>query len=284
MINWNKIDKKISVKKIILPFFMVILILLLCIYFYIFHKLIVKNKFVKEIELLAKKNEIPTFSVEKIYLCSSASAIDKTDKKDLSKLDIFQYTDMAIYINNFKNENLNNKNTVKELYIDNIDLKLDYNIGETCLLYTNLLKIGSKEELAKIVQNSIFSSNEQTERIDFNIVTTNEQNNSANYENPTFYADCSNPISLKYINKINREYAIGTDNSAIFDGSILAKAGVKPEDISARIKFKINLINNNDEYFSNWVNFRIPLKDIDKGVSIKSKTTIGKEYNFFATL
>ena len=41
------------------------------------------------------------------------------------------------------------------------------------------------------------------------------------------------------------------------------------------------ILNNKDEYYSNYVNFRIPLYDIDKGTSIKTKTTVGSEYNFF---
>ena len=68
----------------------------------------------------------------------------------------------------------------------------------------------------------------------------------------------------------------------VFDGTILKKAGIKIEDINAKVRFKINLINNNDEYYSAWVNFKIPLSDIYNGTSIKSKNTVGQEYNFFS--
>ena len=67
----------------------------------------------------------------------------------------------------------------------------------------------------------------------------------------------------------------------MFDGSILSKVGIKTDDINAKIKFRVNLVNNKDEYYSNYINFRIPLFDIDKGTSIRSKTTKGSEYNFF---
>lgn len=279
MINWDKINKKISVNKIILPFFLVILILLIAIYGGILYKHIEKNTFVYEMEQIVAKNEKTTFSIEKIYLCSSANAIDSTEEQKLENLDLYQYTDIAVYINNYKEEGLTNKNTVRQLYIDNINLKLDYNIGKTSLVYTNLLKIGSKEQLNNMIANS---ENIQNDKIDFNIINTNEQNNQADYEEPTFYADCSNPISLKYINQINKEYSVGKDNSATFDGSILEKAGIKPEDINVQVKFKINLVNNNDEYYSNWVNFRIPLNDVMyNGTSIKSRNTVGREYNFF---
>ena len=263
------------------------LLSLLCCFFFFFLFLftvstrrgVLRNKFAKDCIKIYENNEEEIFKIQKILLCSSANAIDSTEEQKLENLDLYQYTDIAVYINNYKEEGLTNKNTVRQLYIDNINLKLDYNIGKTSLVYTNLLKIGSKEQLNNMIANS---ENIQNDKIDFNIINTNEQNNQADYEEPTFYADCSNPISLKYINQINKEYSVGKDNSATFDGSILEKAGIKPEDINVQVKFKINLVNNNDEYYSNWVNFRIPLNDVMyNGTSIKSRNTVGREYNFF---
>ena len=278
MINWDKINKKISIKKVILPVMMVILLLMILVWGKILHKHICKNIFAGDMEKIISDNETPTFSIDKIYLCSSANAIDNTIEQKLDNLGIYQYTDIAIYINNYADNELTEKNTIKELYIDEIELDLDYNIGKPSLVYTNLLKIGSREELGEIIKKS---KNVFTDRIDFKILNTNEQNNSNTYEEPTFYADCSNPISLKYINEISTEYTAKKNTSAVFDGSILSKVGIKTEDINAKIKFRINIVNNKDEYYSNYVNFQIPLYDIDKGTSIKSKTTIGKEYDFF---
>ena len=278
MINWNKINEKISVNKIVLPLFMVILILLSILYISTMNKIIKKNDFVKKSAKIAIKNETPAFSIQKIYLCSSANAIDSSTEQKLNKLDLYQYTDIAIYINNFKDEGLTTKNTIKELYIDNISLDLDYNIGKTSLVYTNMLKIGSKQELANIIKNN---KNIMQDRINFKIINNNEQNNQENYEEPTFYADCSNPITLKYINQLNREYSVTKGNSATFDGTILKKVGIKPEDINVKINFKINIVNHNDETYTKWINFKLPLDDIENGTSIKSKETEGKEYNFF---
>ena len=278
MINWNKINEKISVNKIILPLFMVILILLSILYISTMKKIIKKNDFAIKSEKVAIKNETPAFSIKKIYLCSSASAIDSSQEQKLDKLDLYQYTDIAIYINNFKEDGLTTKNTIKELYIDNISMNLDYNIGNTNLVYTNMLKIGSKQELANMIKNN---KNIMQDSIHFKIINNNEQNNQENYEEPTFYADCSNPITLKYINQLNREYSISKGNSAIFDGTILKKAGIKPEDINVKINFRINIINNNNETYTKWINFKLPLDDIENGTSLKSKETEGKEYNFF---
>lgn len=278
MINWNKINKRVSINKIILPFLVVILILLSIKYIFIIKKVIVKNNFAKKSASVAIKNDVPVFSIKKIYLCSSASAIDSSKEQRLDKLDLYQYTDIAVYINNFKDDGLTTENTIKELYIDNISLNLDYNIGNTSLVYTNMLKVGSKQELSNMIKNNKVK---MQDKIYFKIINNNEQNNQENYEEPTFYADCSNPITLKYINQLNREYSIGKGNSATFDGTILKKVGIKPEDLSVKINFRINIINNDDETYTKWINFELPLDDIEKGTSIKSKETDGKEYNFF---
>ena len=278
MINWDKVNKKVSVKNVIFPIMIVLLIFLSLIWGKIAYKHIQKSIFAGNMEEIVSKNKNPTFSVEKIYLCSSANAIDNTQEQKLDRLGLYQFTDIAIYLNNYSDNGLTDKNTLKKLYIDDISLDLDYNIGKTSLVYTNMLKLGSREELAEMITNS---KNVQKDKIDFNILNTNEENNVADYEEPTFYADCSNPISLKYINEISAEYTVEKNSSATFDGSILEKVGIKSEDINARISFRINLINNKDEYYSNYVSFRIPLNDINKGTSIKSRTTVGSEYNFF---
>ena len=88
----------------------------------------------------------------------------------------------------------------------------------------------------------------------------------------------SNPKEKELFNKIKE---IELKNSKIVAFGSTTRVGIKPEDINARIKFRINIINNKDEYYSNYVSFRIPLNDIEKGTSIKSKTTVGSEYNFF---
>ena len=255
-----------------------ILIILGISYTNIIKKAVLASNFANDMVEIVEKNENPIFSIEKIYVCSSANAIDSTEEQNLNNLDLYQYTDIAIYINN-KNEaeDLTPENTVKELYIDDIDLKLNSNIGKTKLLYTNLLKIGSKDELKKVLKRSeIFNK----DRIDFNIVKTNEENSQADYEQPTFYADCSNPITLKYINELGKDYSIGKDDSANFDGSILQKAGVAIEDINCKVGFIINIVNNKGKLHSARISFDIPLNDIYNGTSIKSNTTVGQEYNF----
>ncbi len=273
MINWDKIINKVGLKTISIIMGMVFTLILIS-YIIILCKYIQKNDFANSVIEITEKNEQPTFSINKIYLCSSANAIDNSLTQNLENLDVYQYTDIAIYINNkTSSEKLTNKNTIKELYIDNISIKTTSNLGEQSLQYTNLLKTGS----ADIANQSL-----QSDRIDFNIVNNNKENETANYDMPTFYADCSNPITLKYLNKnIYTNYSVEKGTSASFNGTLLQKLGIKVEDINCKVKFKINIVNNDEDYYSCWINFKIPLDDIYNGTTIKSTKTSGIKYNFF---
>lgn len=273
MKNWSKENKKVIV-------LLSIMIVLIIIYLNILHAQIEKDRYVSKLEQIVAKNENPTFQISQIYLCSSANAIDGTESQTLENLDLYQYTDIAIYINNNDEEGLTNKNTIKKLYIDNIQIQTSSGEGTQALVYTNLLNIGSRDKLKAMLASSNSLSNMQNNQIDFNIINTNTENNQANYENPTFYGDCSNPITLKYINKLNKTYSVGEGDSTMFDGTILQKAGVSVDELNCKVKFKINIINNEDDYYSAWVNFQIPLSDIYEGTSIKRKTTAGIQYNF----
>ena len=121
-----------------------------------------------------------------------------------------------------------------------------------------------------------------SDKIEFNIVYTNEENEKANYDEPTFYTDCSNPITLEYLNNnIVSHYKMDENKSVAFDGSILKEAGIETESLSCKVKFKINIINNDNEKYSCWINFAIPLDDIYEGTTMKAKTTTSQKYVFF---
>ena len=176
-----------------------------------------------------------------------------------------------MYINN--GNELSNKNTVKKLYIDNISLDGDENSGEKSLNYKNTLNFGLKEQIA---------GPQETNDIDFNIVYTNEENENANYDDATFFTDCSNPITLEYLNyDLVTDYKMEQNKAVDFDGSILRDAGVSNEQIDCKVRFKVNIINNDDEKYSCSVNFKIPLSDIYDGTTMKAKTTKDNEYIFF---
>ena len=274
MINlFNKIVRRFN-PKIILYIFIATIIILAIPYGFIIKKNIGKSNFSKNVIDIAEKNENTIFSIEKLDLYSSANVIDNSVNKNLQDLNVYQYADIAIQINNRKSSNeLTNENTVKQLYIDNISITPSSELGTKSLNYTNSLVFSKNTD----IQNT-----ENVDRIDFDIIYTNNENNNADYSKPSFYTDCSNPITLKYVNKdLVTGYSLSQDSAISFDGKLLGQTGVAVDDLKCNVKFRINIVNNNNENFSCWVNFDIPLDGLyEKGKITKIADVEGNIYNF----
>lgn len=265
-------NKKLKInKKILIYVFVIVIIILIFVYTKIINIHIKNKKLEKDAILISEKNEEKVFSLEKIILISSANAIDNSEQKDFKDLSLYQFTDMALIIDN--GEELSNKNTVKSLFIDNIEINTRTKKGIQSLNYKNYEKFGKTDNL---INSTI------PDRIDFNIVYTNEENQKANYDEPTFYTDCSNPITLEYVNKdLVTGYKMGENTSVFFDGKILKSAGVELKDLECYIKFRINILNNIDEKYSCNIGFYLPINDVFEGNSIKARTLEENKYKFF---
>ena len=78
------------------------------------------KKFAEEVDAFYMLNAKTVFSIDEIYLYSSANAVENDETRPIWNLNLYQYTDIAITINNRSEETLNYENSIKELYIDNI--------------------------------------------------------------------------------------------------------------------------------------------------------------------
>ena len=68
------------------------------------------------------------------------NAIDNSSDQSLQDVSICQYSDLSIYIDNSESStDLTDENTVKELYIDNIVITSQSDIGTKILNYKNPL-------------------------------------------------------------------------------------------------------------------------------------------------
>lgn len=272
---------KISVKHSRILLAILIILLLLCIfaYSYIFYASYSRNEFINQSLKISEQNQLSVFKISKILLYSSASAINNRSDNSLEDLNICQYTDIAIYIDNTSSiSDLTTQNTVKEMWIDNIKVTPKSELGSCVLNYKNLNNFGKFENLQPASDS----------RIDFNIVNTNEQNESTDYETPTFYTDCSNPISLGYLNSgIVKNYSIHDNvNSVALNGKILQQSGVDLAQISYNLTFDIHIKNYDDDsfvYHSNMdVNLDTDNKDIYNGYLYQTKNNNSdNEYIFF---
>ena len=121
-------------------------IVFLLYYNLVFSVVFARNAFANEMIEIADENESTIFSIQKIVLYSSANAIDNSADQSLKDMSICQYTDISIYIDNISTiSELTDENTIKQLYIDNIVINSNADIGTKSLNYKNPLNFGKYE-------------------------------------------------------------------------------------------------------------------------------------------
>lgn len=240
--------KKIHMRKdlIILLILVILIVAMIPIYFVNITLAVRNNIFAKETIKTYSNYSAPIFTIENIIFYSNAFVTDNSKDQNLQDIDIGQYTDIAIYINNHNSsEELTDENTVKQLYIDNIKITSNSDKGERIIGYKNPLYFAKYKGIEAPENN----------RIDFNIISTNKDNKESSYNNPSFYQDCSNPISLGYINKnIATNVSVNSNSAVALDGSILKQANITLEDLVFTMSFQIHIINNKDEEFICYIN------------------------------
>ena len=267
--------KKIKVKNEKALFTILIILLLALVLIYcnvILRESFAQSSFTNEAIRFSEENENPIFNIQKIVLFSSANVIDKTEEQSLQNLSVYQYTDIEIFIDNTSYiADLTDENTINSLYIDDIKITPNSDKGHRYLNYKNPLDIGKSkmvEELSK-------------DKIEYQIINTNEENENH---------DCSNPVSLGYVNKdIITNYSVNDDSNTIsFNGKVLEETGIDLTEIGGTISFRINLTNKLDQKFSCVVSINLDLtrneNKIYEGYMYESQTTSGKQYEFVKQL
>ena len=187
-----------------------------------------------------------------MIIYNSADVIPSSESQYLTNLKICQYSDICIYIeNNIVDSKLTDANTIKKMYIDNINISSTSNLGEKCLNYKSPIELGKYVDLSA------------TERLDFEIIKNNKQNNDTNYETPTFYTDCSNPIVLEYLNKnIVDNFSIKNNDSKIYyNAKILKEAQINLDDINNDISFDIHITSNSNRNYVCHISILRPLEE-----------------------
>ncbi len=251
IVNGNdryKVQKKMQ----LIAFLLVFLILIT--YLYI-HRYYVNNEFSESATRLAMLNTNTVFSIDKIYLYSSAYATNNIDSRPIWNLNVNQYTDIALYINNRYSEGINYNNSIKSLTISDINFTKG-KAGTPSLYYKDILNFANQ---------SINEESKIGDLLDFKIVTDELDTSSA-----SIYSNCQNPITLSYVNKNVKENYIIEDGSSTlkYDGNILRMTEVPMTSMKCTVSFKITLTNMyNHKYIAN-VYIDIPLEDQYTGESI----------------
>lgn len=225
-------------------FIMLILFMMLVIIFFTVYK---ENK-----EKVVNSVNDKTFIIERISIYSGASG-ENTSKNIQNpewNLNIYQYSDISIYLNRITE--FSDKNNIKRVYIDNIDLGTP-NVGSPKLYYLNPLNYGTDKTI---------EDDEIVDNLEFNILNSDNSKNDISYSIPIIFQDLSNPITLKYVNtNIVQSYKISNQNKIIFNGTLLKLSQVNPKDIENKISFYINIKTADDRVLTRKIEIDIPLKD-----------------------
>ncbi len=262
----RKKRKKVNINKqiifLIIVFIAIIILCLLINLIYTKHK--AKTNF--ESDLLSSNDYSDTFSIDKIVLYSSANASSNETTRNLWNINVYQFTDIAIYLNNNSSSFLSSKNTIKELYIDNIEYSPSPEKGTPELYYKAIDNFGIP---------TLKDENLVQDKLDFKIINSKD---TLDTNTAIFYETCQTPITLQFVNKDIKANAIipNTGEALVFDGSLLSKTNIALNNIKTSISFNINLTNNLDEKYVYNVNFEIPLEDNEHSIyegNIKKEIT-----------
>lgn len=214
---------------------------------------IIKNKIASkcmdDVYKFSKDNEETVFSINKIVYYSSSNAnADINPNSSFTISNLYQYTDIAIFINSNSDGNFTAKNTLKNVTLSDIKFNLTPSIGTPNLYYKNINDFATN----KYDENNLVS-----DTLDFSISSEDE----IDYSAPTLFNNSANPITLCYVNsdlKPNYTLPAGTSNIS-YDGKLLKDCNVTLNSIACKISFLITIVNNLDETFTCPVILNIPL-------------------------
>lgn len=246
-------DKK---KKILTFIVFLLLILVLVLALLLFQKYVIKSNFEKDILPFANKNDKTVFQVDKIVMFSNCDAKNKTGSvTNFTIENLYQFTDLAIFINSSSSEEKNLENTFKKVSIQNPHYIKPPKLGEPKLHFKGL---------PQFAKSNLVTENEIQDHFNFTITSENE----ANLGTPVLYNNLANPITLSYSNQnIKSDYTITDTSTPItYDGSLLKKCNIDLASISCKLSFDIHITNNLEEEFKTTVFIDIPLETQEKSI------------------
>lgn len=261
--------KKRKIILTILTIFLIFIFILLL--SFIFNRYSNKKNFEDNLLAFANKNVNTIFTIDEIIMFSSADAEYKTNTaNNFTIQNLYQYTDIAIFLENNSDEN-NLENTLKSVSISNIKFSNSPKLGTPNLFF---------KSINDFTKNDIITENPIKDSFEFSVSSSD----NSDLNSPTLYNNLANPLTFSYINtNIKPDYTITDISSPItYNGSLLQRCNISLEDISCRLSFDINIINNLDQKFKTNLSINIPLSTDDN--SIYNGSLILKndtKYNFY---
>lgn len=123
-------------KKILTIIVFILFIIVFILAYLLFQKYVLKSNFEKDILSFANKNDKTVFQANKIVLFSNCDAKNKTASiSNFTIENLYQYTDIAIFINNSSLNEKTFENTLKKVSITNIQYTTLPDVRRTKIIF-----------------------------------------------------------------------------------------------------------------------------------------------------
>ena len=175
-------------KRLLFCIVIFLFLIFLLLTYVVFQKILIKKSFEDSYLPFADKNKNTIFTIDKIVMFSSADSKVKTSSATNFTIEnLYQYTDMAIFIKSTNNEHTL-QNTLKSVSINNIKFDSPPSVGEPNLYF---------KSINNFAKSDVDDNNIITDNLNFNI----SSENIADLNVPTLFNNLANHITLSYVNK-----------------------------------------------------------------------------------
>ena len=213
-----------------------------------------KSTFENDLVYKASMHQKSIFRLNKILLFSSADATQNdTKNKAAWNLNVSQFCDIALFIDNSSQTGLTAENTIANLTIQNIQYIETPTLGTPKIYYKN------PDDFGKI---SYTQEHEIQDSLSFEVVPYTQDLDKSK---PQVYDSSFSPICFGFVNQnIKTNYDVtDIDTPLTYDGSLLKRCNVGLNSIRCVLSFTIQIENQLGQHFTCPVTIEIPLKEND---------------------
>ena len=204
------------------------------------------------------------FSIYKVEYYSSANAVSNTTNYQNPEwnLKVYQYTDIAIYLNRINEESTNN-------YITSLCLS-NFKTENSEIYYLNPKDFGNSNLNADyIIEN----------KLEYNVINSENSSDGQGYNIPIYFQDCSNPITIRVVNVLSNNYRVPKDKTLNYNGKLIKDLGFGLYNLNDEVSFDLEIGTNPGESKSTTIELQIPFENngksiLDGDIKVEEKANI----------
>ena len=104
------------------------------------------------------------------------------------------------------------------------------------------------------------------ESLKYNVINSDNKENTQEYDIPIYFQDCSNPITIRYINYLSNNYKVPNDKTLKYNGSLIKNLGLKIDDLNKNISFDLKITTRDEEERIQKIDIEIPYENKNKSI------------------